>query len=106
MIKVGILGCGKIAQVRHIPEYDENPCCELVGFFNPTRSRAEDMAAKYGGKVYDTADELLADPEIDADALETARRYLARLGFPPAVVRVPRFDVGGPYPDVDFSEIF
>ena len=47
-----------------------------------------------------------ADPEIDADALETARRYLARLGFPPAVVRVPRFDVGGPYPDVDFSEIF
>lgn len=26
-----------------------------------TKSRAEDMAAKYGGKVYDTADELLAN---------------------------------------------
>ena len=23
MVKVGIIGCGKIAQVRHIPEYLE-----------------------------------------------------------------------------------
>lgn len=66
MIKIGILGCGKIAQVRHIPEYAANPDCELVGFYNPTKSRAEDMAAKYGGVAYDTAEELLANPEIDA----------------------------------------
>ena len=32
-IKVGVIGCGKIAQVRHIPEYAANPhdqvnsCC-------------------------------------------------------------------------------
>ena len=81
MIKIGILGCGKIAQVRHIPEYDENPCCELVGFFNPTRSRAEDMAAKYGGKVYDTADELLADPEIDAVSVCAANNAHAELSI-------------------------
>ena len=30
MINVGILGCGKIAQVRHIPEYAENPDVELA----------------------------------------------------------------------------
>ena len=36
MIKIGILGCGKIAQVRHIPEYAANPDCRLVGFYNPT----------------------------------------------------------------------
>ncbi len=66
MIKIGILGCGKIAQVRHIPEYADNPDCELVGYYNPTKSRAEDMAAKYGGVAYDTAEELLANPEIDA----------------------------------------
>ena len=40
MIKIGILGCGKIAQVRHIPEYAANPDCQLVGFYNPTKSRA------------------------------------------------------------------
>ena len=55
MIRIGILGCGKIAQVRHIPEYAANPDCELVGYYNPTKSRAEDMAAKYGGIAYDTA---------------------------------------------------
>ena len=25
MVKIGIIGCGKIAKVRHIPEYYENP---------------------------------------------------------------------------------
>ncbi len=25
MLKVGILGCGRIAQVHHIPEYADNP---------------------------------------------------------------------------------
>ena len=47
-----------------------------------------------------------ADPLIDRDTPETTRRYLACWGFPPVVVRVPRFDFAGPYPDVDFSEIF
>ena len=79
MLKIGILGCGKIAQVRHIPEYADNPDCELVAFFNPTRSRAEDMAAKYGGKVYDTAEELLADPEIDAVSVCAANYAHAEL---------------------------
>ena len=29
IMKIGILGCGKIAQVRHIPEYADNPNCEI-----------------------------------------------------------------------------
>lgn len=81
MIKIGILGCGKIAQVRHIPEYADNPACELRGFYNPTRSRAEDMAAKYGGRVYDTAEELLADPEIDAVSICAANYAHASLSI-------------------------
>ena len=32
MLRVGIIGCGKIAELRHAPEYLENPHCELVGF--------------------------------------------------------------------------
>lgn len=79
MLKIGILGCGKIAQVRHIPEYADNPNCELKGFFNPTKSRAEDMAAKYGGVAYDTAEELLADPEIDAVSVCAANNAHAEL---------------------------
>lgn len=79
MIRIGILGCGKIAQVRHIPEYAENPDCELAAFYNPTRKRAEDMAVKYGGKVYDTPEELLADPAIDAVSVCAANYAHAEL---------------------------
>lgn len=81
MIKIGILGCGKIAQVRHIPEYAANPDCQLVGFYNPTKSRAEDMAAKYGGMAYDTAEELLANPEIDAVSVCAANYAHAALSI-------------------------
>ena len=81
MIKIGILGCGKIAQVRHIPEYASNPDCELVGYFNPTKSRAEDMAKKYGGVAYDTAEELLANPEIDAVSVCAANNAHASLSI-------------------------
>ena len=79
MIRIGILGCGKIAQVRHIPEYASNPNCELKGFYNPTKSRAEDMARKYGGRAYDTAEELLSDPEIDAVSICAANYAHAQL---------------------------
>ena len=80
-IRIGILGCGKIAQVRHIPEYADNPDCELRAFYNPSRQRAEDMAAKYGGRVYDSAEELLADPEIDAVSVCAANYAHAELAI-------------------------
>ena len=47
-----------------------------------------------------------ANPRIDADAVAAIRRHLAKLGYPPVVVRVPEVPAGGPCPDVDFSEIF
>ena len=66
MLNIGILGCGKIAKIRHIPEYAANPNARLTAFYNPTVRRAEDMAAKYGGKVYNSPEELLASAEVDA----------------------------------------
>ena len=30
MIRVGIIGCGKIAQVCHLPEYQANPGAALA----------------------------------------------------------------------------
>lgn len=30
MIGIGVIGCGKISQVRHLPEYAENPGARLV----------------------------------------------------------------------------
>lgn len=45
MLIIGIVGCGKIAQVRHIPTYASNPNRELAGFFNPAGSRDEELPA-------------------------------------------------------------
>lgn len=66
MLNIGILGCGKIAQVRHIPEYIANKDASIVGFFDADAPRTREIAAKFGGKAYSSAQELLADPAIDA----------------------------------------
>jgi len=66
VLRIGIIGCGKIAQVRHIPEYQENPNTEVVGYYDLNQERASALADQFGGKAYKSLDELLANPEIDA----------------------------------------
>ena len=66
MFGIGIIGCGKIAQVRHIPEYLENPNAEIRGYFDLNLQRAQELAEKFGGKAFASVEELLADPSIDA----------------------------------------
>ena len=54
MVKIGVIGCGKIAQTRHLPEYATNPHAKLVGYYDKIRERSVQMAELYGGKVYET----------------------------------------------------
>ncbi|RHQ16822.1 gfo/Idh/MocA family oxidoreductase [Lachnospiraceae bacterium AM48-27BH] len=79
MVKAAIIGCGKIAQVRHIPEYLEHQAVNLVGFYDLNEKRAEELAEKYGGKAYGSVEELLADPQIDAVSICTANHTHAEL---------------------------
>ncbi len=72
MLKVGIIGCGKIAQVRHIPEYLANPNVEIIGYYDYTFDRAKEMADKFGGTAYESVGELLANEELDAVSVCTA----------------------------------
>lgn len=59
MIKVGIIGCGKIAQVRHIPEYVSNTDCQLACVYDLDQKNAHYIADKYNIKAFDTVEELL-----------------------------------------------
>ena len=61
MFGIGIIGCGKIAQVRHIPEYADHPEAVLRGFYDINLDRAGELAEKYGGTAYDTVESLLAN---------------------------------------------
>ena len=60
MLKIGIIGCGTIAQRRHIPEYASNPACELAAFYTATPGKAQKMAEQYGGKAYTDLEEFLS----------------------------------------------
>ena len=66
MFGIGIIGCGKIAQVRHIPEYAANKDAKLLGFYDINLERARELAAQYGGTAYETVEELLANEQIQA----------------------------------------
>ena len=80
-IKVGIIGCGKIAQVRHIPEFAANPNSVPYGFYDINLARAEELAKKYGGKAYASYEELLADPSIEAVSVCAANHAHAEISI-------------------------
>jgi len=65
-IKVGVIGCGKIAQVRHIPEYAANESVQLYALYDNNYERACQLAGQYGARAYKSMEELLEDDEIDA----------------------------------------
>ena len=76
-MRVGIIGCGSIARQRHAYEYSRNSNVEIAGFFDFVPERAEPLVSLFGGKVYESLDELLDDPTIDAVSVCVANAYHA-----------------------------
>lgn len=68
-IKVGIIGCGGIANQKHLPSLKEqSDLCEIVAFCDIIEERAKKAAAEYGtqgASVYTDYKELLKDGAID-----------------------------------------
>ena len=81
MFRIGIIGCGKIAQVRHLPEYHENPEAEIYGLYDLNGARAAELAAAYGAKAYPSVEAMLADPAIDAVSVCTVNDSHARIAI-------------------------
>ena len=79
MFGIGIIGCGKIAQVRHIPEYADHPKAKLLGFYDINQQRAAALAEQYGGTAYATVEELLKNTEIQAVSICAANFAHAEL---------------------------
>ncbi|WP_245947601.1 Gfo/Idh/MocA family protein [Bacillus taeanensis] len=65
-LKIGVIGCGSIAQHRHLLEYAVNDAVEIAAVCDIVQERAEEIAEKYGAKAYTSYEELLANKEIDA----------------------------------------
>ncbi len=68
-LKVGIIGCGGIANQKHFPALSaQSELCEMVAFCDIIEERAKEACEKYGAegaKYYTDYKELLKDPSID-----------------------------------------
>lgn len=65
-VRWGILGCGNVVDTKNgVPTYTARGS-ELAGIWNRTRAKAQAWVERHGhGRVYDTMEELLSDPDID-----------------------------------------
>ena len=66
--KIGIIGCGGIANGKHMPSLKKVPGVEMVAFCDIVLERAEKAAKDFGtadAKVYEDYKELLKDETID-----------------------------------------
>ncbi|GAB1802791.1 Gfo/Idh/MocA family oxidoreductase [Priestia megaterium] len=65
-VKIGVIGCGSIAQHRHLPEYKMNEQVELVAVCDINTERANSVAQQYGVEAYTNYEELLASGTVEA----------------------------------------
>lgn len=65
MIKVGFMGAGTVAGL-HAKALTEGGAGQLAGVWSRSHANAERFADQHGGTAYDSADALLAQPEIEA----------------------------------------
>jgi len=80
--RIGIIGCGGIANGKHMPSIKKLSDCEMVAFCDLIEERAVKAAKDFGtpdAKVYTDYKDLLADPTIDSVRVLTQNRYHAQI---------------------------
>ena len=76
-VRIGIIGCGGIANNKHLPALKRIKEVEVVAFCDIIVEKAEEAAKKFGtpdAKVYEDYKELLKDETIDAVNVLTPNR--------------------------------
>ncbi|MBE6884811.1 MAG: Gfo/Idh/MocA family oxidoreductase [Ruminococcaceae bacterium] len=77
IVNVGIIGCGGIANGKHMPSLAKLPNVRMVAFCDIILEKAEKAAAQYGvegAKVYTDYKELIADKDIEVVHVCTPNR--------------------------------
>lgn len=71
-IRWGIVGCGDVTEVKSGPPYQKTDGFQLAAVMRRNEEKARDYAERHGvSKYYSDADELIADPNIDAIYIAT-----------------------------------
>ncbi|MEG3656520.1 Gfo/Idh/MocA family oxidoreductase [Arenibacter palladensis] len=71
-LRWGIIGCGAVTEVKSGPPYQQTKDFELIAVMRRDKEKAEDYAKRHGvPKFYSKAEDLIADPEVDAVYIAT-----------------------------------
>ena len=66
-IRWGIIGCGNVTEVKSGPAYQQTEGFELLGVMRRDAEKLADYARRHGvPRTYSRAEDLVADPDIDA----------------------------------------
>lgn len=84
IVRIGIIGCGGIANGKHMPSLSKVPNAQMVAFCDLIPERAERAAKQYGtpdAKVYTDYKELLKDESIEVVHVLTPNREHADISI-------------------------
>jgi 1,5-anhydro-D-fructose reductase (1,5-anhydro-D-mannitol-forming) len=71
-VRWGIVGCGDVTEVKSGPGFYKAAGSSLVAVMRRDRAKAEDYARRHGvPRVHATAEDLIADPDVDAVYIAT-----------------------------------
>ncbi len=72
VVRWGIVGCGDVTEVKSGPGFQKATGSKLVAVMRRDAAKAADYAQRHGvARWYANADELIADPEVDAVYIAT-----------------------------------
>ncbi|MDF2941738.1 MAG: oxidoreductase protein [Herbinix sp.] len=83
-VKIGIVGCGGIANNKHLPAIQKNGNYEIIAFCDIIKDRAEEAKSKYGtedARVYTDYTELLKESELVAVYVLTPNKSHASISI-------------------------
>src|SRR5215216_268348 len=90
VIRWGIIGCGDVTEVKSGPGFQKATGSSLVAVMRRDLAKAQDYAGRHGvARAYGSADELIADSEVDAVYIATTPSSHGELALKVAAARKP-----------------
>lgn len=65
LLRVAVVGCGRVSRTAHYASIKENPAYEFVAVCDTDRSRADEWSRSNNVKAYYSIDDLLANEKLD-----------------------------------------
>jgi len=88
-IRVGVIGCGSIAEIAHFPRIKENPETELVAVCDIDAKKAEAAARKWKAKSwYTDYNRMFAEEKLDAVVISSPPKFHWEQGLAAAEANV------------------